>query len=199
MKILVGAGCKAPEMSAKGWVCNDLGDAAALYPGVSLVSPCWALPVPDASATEVMAEGMFEHMTYHEAANSLVEWRRVLVPGGYITVEVPDVDEYIAQYVRVRADPSAGHGEGLDGGAEGEPPDLDVCTGIDRWLRRALWGWQRYPGDEHRSGWTEKLLGHFLAKYFGGRHEIRRMAYSFDEDAPDACVRHLWVRAWKEA
>lgn len=111
-------------------------------------------------------------------------------------MEVPDVEEYIRKYVAMRAD-GADHPEGRDGGAEGEPPDLTVCAGIDRWLRRALWGWQRYPGDEHRSGWTETLLGAYLDRYFGGRREIRRMAYGFDEDVPNATMRHLWARAWK--
>lgn len=196
MKILVGAGWEAPEWSAKGWTCNDLGDAAALYSDIALVGPCWALPVPDASATEIMAKGMFEHMTYHEAARALAEWRRVLAPGGHVTVEVPDVDEYVRQYAAMLAE-GGDHPEGRDGGAEGEPDDISACTGIDRWLRRALWGWQRYPGDEHRSGWTERLLAHYLDRYFGGRCEIRRMAVSFDEDAPVSRVRHLWARAWK--
>ena len=88
-------------------------------------------------------------------------------------------------------------GEG-GGRADGEPDDDDACSGIDRWLRRTLWGWQRWPGDEHRSGWTEPLLRHYLTKHFGGRFEIRRMALSFDQDVEVSRVRNLYARAWKE-
>lgn len=196
MKILVGAGPDAPVWSQDGWTCNDLGDAAALYSGITLVGPCWSLPVPDGSVDEILAKGMMEHMTYHEVALALVEWRRVLVPGGYFTGDVPDVEEYIREYIKMKLDPSTSTGEGSDGGADGEPADMDACSGIDRWLRRALWGWQRWPGDEHRSGWTEPLLRHYVSKAFE-KFDVRRMAVSYEQDVPVSRTRNLYVRGWK--
>jgi ubiquinone/menaquinone biosynthesis C-methylase UbiE len=192
MKILVGVGPDACLWSAQGWNCNDV----QAFDGVDMVGPCWKLPVGDDSVDEILAKGMLEHLTYHEVAQSFAEWRRVLKLGGFFTAEVPDVDEYLRQYLAMRAAPETATGEG-GGAAEGEPADFEACAGIDRWLRRALYGWQRWPGDEHRSGWTEPLYRFYLEKHFGGRHEIRRMAYSFDEDAPVSRVRHLWARAWK--
>ena len=196
MRIYVGAGPDAVEWSAQGWVCNDIAGAAARFPGISLVGPCWALPVENGSVDEIFAKGMLEHLTYHEVLQSFAEWKRVLKSGGFFTAEVPDVEEYFRQYAAMRADPSLQTGEGISL-APGEPSDFDVCCNLDRWLRRALWGWQRWPGDEHRSGWTESLFKYYLNK-FSSRNEIRRMAYGFDEDAPDAKMRHLWARAWKE-
>lgn len=197
MKILVGAGPDAPAWSAAGWTCNDMEDAAKIYSGITLVGPCWALPVEDNSVDEIMARGMIEHLTYAEVVRSFAEWRRVLKPGGFFTGEVPDVDEYIREYLKMRADPASSGGAGEDGGAEGEPDDREACIGPDRWLRRALWGWQRWPGDEHRSGWDERLFGYYIRKYFSEKFEIRRMAYSFESDVPDARIRHLWGRGWK--
>lgn len=168
MKIYVGAGSDAPDWSQRGWTCNDVEGAAAIHEGITLVGPCWALPVEDASVEEVLAKGMIEHLTYPEVAKSFSEWKRVLKPGGFFTCDVPDVDEYIRAYLTMRADPSTTTGEG-GGAAEGEPDDEEVCSGIDRWLRRTLWGWQRWPGDEHRSGWTEPLLRFYLTKYCGQR------------------------------
>lgn len=201
MKIYVGAGGDAESWSKLGWTCNDLEPAAKMYaPHITIVGPCWSLPsVADASVDEIMAKGMLEHLTYHEVLASFSEWKRVLKPGGYFTVEVPDVEEYLRQYFAIKADPKLdAEMEACLFPAPGEPGDFyGVCSGVERWLRRALWGWQRYPGDEHRSGWTEKILKHYLNQ-FSPKNEIRRMAYGFDEDAPDAKMRHLWARAWKE-
>ncbi len=196
MRIYVGAGPDAKNWAQRGWVCNDTPEAAAIYPNITLVGPCWTLPVEDASVDEVMAKGMLEHLTYHEVLRSFVEWKRILKLDGFFTVEVPDVAEYLRQYFQMRAEPKLLSGEG-GSAAPGEPPDFAVCPGLDRWLRRALWGWQRWPGDEHRSGWTETLLKFYLDQ-FSSRNEIRRMAYSFEDDAPDAKMRHLWARAWKQ-
>lgn len=198
MKIYVGAGTDAPTWSKNGWTCNDLPEAAKIHGGITLVGPCWQLGVDDASVDEVLAKGMLEHLTYHEVARSLVEWRRVLKPGGFITCDVPDIDQYLRVYLVKRAAPETMAGEG-GGTAEGEPDDHEACSGLDRWLRRALYGWQRYPGDEHRSGWTNTLLKHYLTKYFGGyRFEIRHMALSFDQDLPGEHMRNIFARAWKE-
>lgn len=208
MKILVGAGSDAPAWSAQGWACNDIAEAAALHPGITLVGPCWAIPVENASVDEIMARGMLEHLTYREVVQSFQEWRRIIKIGGHFTVEVPDVEEYLREYFIMRRDPSQWRGEGADGCVE-EPDDHDACDGIDRWLRRALWGWQRWPGDEHRSGWTQPMLEVYLKKYFSERYDIRRMTHSYDEDMPEGPrsrkaeggradhIRHLWARAWK--
>lgn len=197
MKILVGAGCDAPDWSEKGWVCNDTEEGAELYSGITLVSPCWKLDLPNDSVDEIMAKGMIEHLTYHEVILSLSEWRRVLKPGGFFTGEVPDVEEYLREYFKMKAAPETAGGAGHDAGAEGEPDDREACIGLDRWLRRVLWGWQRWPGDEHRSGWNEKLFAYYIKRYFSEKYEIRRMAYSFEEDVADARIRHLWGRGWK--
>lgn len=200
VRIYVGAGCDAKDWAPRGWLCNDIAEAAAVWPGITLVGPCWQLPIADNSVDEIMAKGMIEHMTYHEVARAFAEWKRVLKPGGFFTGEVPDVDEYIREYLKMRTGqaPIGGEGDSQATRATGEPDDFEACTGIDRWLRRALYGWQRWPGDEHRSGWTEGLFKLYIDRYFGGRHEIRRSAVSFDEDVEGPQrVRHLWARAWK--
>ena len=197
VRLYVGAGGDAPEWAAKGWLCNDLEAAAALYaPHIQLIGPCWKLDVADNSVDELMAKGMLEHLTYHEVDNALAEWKRVLRPDGFVTIEVPDLLEYFRQYALMTQHPELHAGEGV-GGTDSEPQDFEVCNGPGRWLRRALYGWQRYPGDEHRSGWTEDLLRFYLRK-LSSRYEIRHMAYGFDEDDPNAKMRHLWARGWKE-
>lgn len=194
MKILVGVGPDARLWHDRGWITNDV------YPfdGVDIVGPCWDLRgIENGSVDEILAKGMIEHLTYHEVVRAFVEWSRVLRPGGHFDVEAPDLDEYIREYLKMLSDPVSvtGEGQGVD---SREPADEDACAGIDRWLRRAIYGWQRWPGDEHRSGWTQNLLSYYLRIHFKGRYEIRKMAISFDEDVINSRVRHLWARAWRE-
>lgn len=197
VRILVGAGSDAPKWSKEGWFCNDIESAAKIYEGINIIGPCWALPIPDNSVDEIMARGMIEHLTYHEVLAAFKEWMRVLKPGGFFTGEVPDADEYIREYLKMRAAGRENFPEGSSF-AEGEPDDNAACSGIERWLRRALYGWQRWPGDEHRSGWDEKLFAHYLNKCGASKVEVRHRSESFDApDDPASRVHHLWARAWK--
>ncbi len=198
LRVYVGAGQDAPDWTSRGWLCNDLPEAAAIYGSIGLIGPCWVLSVPDGSVSEIMARGVLEHLTYHEVTWAFAEWRRALAPGGHVDVEVPDVIEYLREYERITREGTPCPKEWSDC-YPGEPEDHVVCSGADRWLRRAICGWQRYPGDEHRSAWTEPLFRHYLGKYLSPAFEVRRMAISFDEDDPGARVRHLWARARREA
>lgn len=196
LKIYVGAGQDAPDWASKGWLCNDLESGAAIYGSVALIGPCWALAVEDGSVSEIMARGVWEHMTYHEVTWALGEWHRVLAPGGHVTLDAPDVSLYIRKYIQIKERPELWAKEWSDC-YPGEPEDTEVCSGAERWLRRAISGWQRYPGDEHRSAWTWNLLDYYLGKYFPGKHEVRLMSESFEDDRAGAEMRHLWARCWK--
>jgi predicted SAM-dependent methyltransferase len=68
-----------------GW-CNVDADASALP---DLHADIAHLPFEDESVEEIYASHVLEHFDYREPV--LEEWRRVLVPGGQITVIVPDL------------------------------------------------------------------------------------------------------------
>lgn len=58
------------------------------------------LPFPDASCAEIYSEHFFEHLPYPHGADALLqEARRVLAPGGLISIGVPDPRDVLAAYL----------------------------------------------------------------------------------------------------
>jgi ubiquinone/menaquinone biosynthesis C-methylase UbiE len=54
------------------------------------VAPAWRLPFPDGSVDELLAVHVLEHVHPARLDDTLREWRRVLAPGGYAQIHVPD-------------------------------------------------------------------------------------------------------------
>jgi ubiquinone/menaquinone biosynthesis C-methylase UbiE len=54
------------------------------------IAPAWALPLPDAWASEIVAIHILEHVPPARLVPTLAEWRRVLRPGGRVRVHVPN-------------------------------------------------------------------------------------------------------------
>jgi predicted SAM-dependent methyltransferase len=58
------------------------------------------LPFPDGSATLVYSEHFFEHLSFEEGTRFLRESLRVLIPGGLVSIGVPDAEMSLRRYVR---------------------------------------------------------------------------------------------------
>lgn len=56
------------------------------------------IPAGDKSVTEILARQVFEHLSYREAKQALIECDRVLVPGGILKLDVPDHEESMRKY-----------------------------------------------------------------------------------------------------
>jgi SAM-dependent methyltransferase len=54
------------------------------------IAPAWHLPFADASVQELLAIHVLEHVHRTSVDRTLREWRRVLAPGGFAEVHVPD-------------------------------------------------------------------------------------------------------------
>jgi ubiquinone/menaquinone biosynthesis C-methylase UbiE len=78
----------------------DLGCGDERYPGYvgvdfdamwkpDVIADFETLPFPDASVEAIYASHVLEHVRFDSPA--LAEWKRVLEPGGLLTVAVPDV------------------------------------------------------------------------------------------------------------
>lgn len=133
-KLELGAG----ERPTPGYLHQDVTQR----PGVHLDFVCnpWELDLPEGSLTEVIALGQMEHLRFAEVAKTLAHLFLLLAPGGELAFDVPDMrvwSEYLFKLT---------HGRG------GENPFSSEHV----WS--TIYGWQRWPGDEHKSGWTEQSL-----------------------------------------
>jgi len=93
-----------------GLVRVELGSGYAPTPGflhvdinpnatsVDLVAPAYPLPFENESVDELRAVDVLEHISYRDTRAVLVEWARVLRPGGMLYVQVPDAGEIMSWF-----------------------------------------------------------------------------------------------------
>lgn len=111
-----------------------------------LVAPAWDLSAFEDSTIEyIYARHTIEHLSFRDAARSLIEWRRVLCVGGIVHVVVPDILFHARQLLGLaESSHSAGQQEHALAG---------------------FYGWQNAgDGDEdlHRWGYTPASLERLL-------------------------------------
>lgn len=85
IRLNIGCGKRKFE----GWTGVDLDEAA------DVVSDIRKLPFEDDSVEEAMAIHCLEHLHLYDALPALIEWKRVLKPGKWLSVEVPCLDKII--------------------------------------------------------------------------------------------------------
>lgn len=113
-----------------GYINIDIqGDSVDLHADIK------QLPYEDCSVDEIYASHVLEHFGRHEFLNVLNEWNRVLKPGAFVYIAVPDIDSAISHYLK--------HG------------DLKLLYG-------QFWGGQRDQYDYHTFGFTFKTLSEYL-------------------------------------
>jgi len=170
VKLELGSG----QRPSPGYIHTDAHD----FPGLDHIGSADTLECDDESLEEVLALGVIEHLTYQQAVDTFRNVYRWLAPGGVFLFDVPDLPvwcEYLSAHAR----------------GESAPFDLQhvLCT---------LFGWQRWEGDEHKSGWTKQMLEAELVKFsivwgvdsFVERGHYRRR-FARPQDA------HLYVTATK--
>lgn len=94
------------------------------------------LPFSDDSVAVILASDVLEHFSWRETREVLMEWGRVLEPGGELTVKTPNMDSLIAAYVQRKI------------------PFQEFV--------RIAYGHQDYEENTHRAGFTPKLLRSLL-------------------------------------
>jgi len=129
-KLEIGCG----QRPTPGYIHNDLN----AFEGVDIVGSPWEIDLPAGSLDEVLALGVIEHFTYDQVRGAFANVHRMLAPGGVFLFDVPDIPVW-CRYV-------VDHFKGLN-----------IPFTIDH-VFSTLYGWQRWPGDEHKSGWWEEKL-----------------------------------------
>ena len=134
MKLEIGCG----QRPTPGYIHNDLND----FEGVDIVGSPWEIDLPSNSLSEVLALGVIEHLTYEQVNKTFSNVHRLLKSGGEFVFDVPDIPiwcEYVVKHFQ---------GENI-------PFEIDHVFAT-------LYGWQRWPGDEHKSGWYKEKLERVL-------------------------------------
>jgi ubiquinone/menaquinone biosynthesis C-methylase UbiE len=90
MRLNLGAG----DYYREGWLNLDLRDDC----GADMVQDVTKLPFDDGEVDEILALDLLEHFPAFRTLDILTEWRRVLVPGGLLTLKVPNL-KLLAQWL----------------------------------------------------------------------------------------------------
>jgi predicted SAM-dependent methyltransferase len=130
MKLEIGAG----HRPSPGYIHNDVN----AFEGIEHVGNPWEIDLPSDSLEEVLALGLVEHLTYDQVDKCFSNVNRMLKSGGVFVFDVPDIPVW-CQYV---VDHFAGK---------------EIPFTIEH-VFATLYGWHRWPGDEHKSGWYQDLL-----------------------------------------
>jgi predicted SAM-dependent methyltransferase len=83
-------------------------------------------------------------LTYAEARQTYERVQRILAPGGVFIFDVPDLPVWCGYVVDYFA---------------GKPTPFPI-----QHVLATLYGWQRWSGDEHRSGWYRELVEEELVR-----------------------------------
>jgi predicted SAM-dependent methyltransferase len=136
LKLELGVG----ERPTEGYLHQDISSASGVR--LDFTCPPWEISIADSTLTEVLALGVVEHLRFDEVGKTAANAHRMLAPGGCFIFDVPDMkiwSEYLYNVTH---------------GMEEKNP----CTAEHVW--RTIYGWQRWVGDEHKSGWTrEEIVG----------------------------------------
>ncbi len=136
-KLEIGCG----DRPTPGYLHQDV----TTLPGVNLDFTCnpWEVTLQENSIDEILALGVMEHLRFKEVEKTLTHFRKILSPGGVFLFDVPDIrvwSEYLYN---------------LTHGKEKELPPFEMGT---QHVLNTFYGWQRWPGDEHKSAWTYESI-----------------------------------------
>ena len=142
-------------------------DAVAERTAADIVARADAIPLPDGSASEIIAIHLFEHFYRFECDAVINEWKRLLMPGGRLILELPNLRKCCENVLSGKF-------------VAGKHPD-----------QLGMWGLFGDPreGDAfmaHRWGWTPQTMREFLQAHgFVKVKEVRPMFHPAGMDLRD--------------
>lgn len=123
-----------------------LGVDAVPRPAADIVAKADKIPLPDGCAEEIIGLHIFEHFYRWECDEVIKEWKRLLMPGGRLILELPNMIKCCENIISGR------HNAGK------HPDQLGMwgCWGDPR---------DRDPFMNHKWGWSPESLSQFLSDY----------------------------------
>jgi len=95
----VGAGDRKGQ---DGWITIDITNNCDIFWDLRK-----GLPFPNETVSKIYSSHFFEHLTFAETQNFLIECKRALAPGGRFLICVPNARIYLEAYVKGdRLDPN---------------------------------------------------------------------------------------------
>lgn len=132
-------------------------------PATDYVLDASNLPFPENSVDRIESYHMIEHIPPTTVDRMLVEWNRVLQPGGTLVLELPDFDGVAEAYL------------------DADDPDKVEL------LLKYVFGSQRFESDYHHWGWNFERLGARIKRAGFDRVERKPPQDYHAEEAP--CMR----------
>lgn len=121
----------------------------------------------DESADEIVCIEVLEHLSFKDTMKVLNEWKRILRPGGKLTIQVPDCGLMMRYYSEGQICECVPHkSETMEGYKAKE--DCTNCEGRGkinptRWLY-SFTGAQKHPLDIHKQIFTNQIMTNVLEK-----------------------------------
>jgi len=159
-KIKLNLGCG--DMILPGWVNCDL-----YYAKADLQCDVKKLPFEDSSVDEIYSSHVIEHFDFMEGQEVLREWRRVLKPGGIITIECPELLSLCKRFV-----------------------EADEQTRIGLYVQ--FYGYPWKPGQAHKFLYTENQLRWTMDQI--GFKNIQRYPAKRYIDLESTCIKMVGMK-----
>ena len=177
-KLELGCG----QRPTPGYLHQDI----TAQPDVDLDFNCsiWEIPLKENSLSEIIALAIMEHLRFADFTRALKHIHTLLAPRGEFLFDLPDIkvwSEYLYQITH--------------GMPEKSPFSKEH-------VYATFWGWQRWPGDEHKCAWLKDDLFRHLHKigFSDIRYEDAQMFLSRGisrERFKNPANAHLYIRAIK--
>lgn len=127
IKLDIGSGGKSSDSSFIG--------VDAFAEGADVKAFMWELPYEDDSVDVIFSSQALEHVSKFAVGPTLLEWKRVLKPGGRLQIQVPDLVWACMHWL---SHPNTG------------------------WSMDVIYGIQLHEGEYHKTGFTDIILRQYV-------------------------------------
>lgn len=146
IKLDIGSGGKSSDSSFIG--------VDAFAPGADIKAFMWELPYEDNSVDVIFSSQALEHVSKFAVAPTLLEWKRVLKPGGKLQIQVPDLIWACMHWLA--------------------HPTTD-------WSMDVIYGIQLHEGEYHKTGFTDLILRQYIEWAGFQIHKLEFFGSSLEE------------------